>query len=198
MRWLVTLAVALVVAGCGGKPEAKFDSETEELSYLSELSNPTPDQWRRRNVLQEKADLESSRLAREAEHERRAEAAKMRERELSESLDRELASFMKIADADVKKEDWVSASIYYHAVVVRFPDTPEAKRAAEEEKRCDAKAAEIEKREGNSKRLYENATEEERRGQRHIAAVIYGQIARDFPHSKYADKAREGLRRCEQ
>jgi hypothetical protein len=49
---------ALVLSGCGGPPPApevpavKWESRAEELRYLKSLSNPTPEQFRRREKLE--------------------------------------------------------------------------------------------------------------------------------------------------
>ena len=47
MRCVISLILAISVAGCG----TKFKDDREELSYLSALSNPTPDQWKRKQEL---------------------------------------------------------------------------------------------------------------------------------------------------
>lgn len=55
MRFLLSIVVALVlvIPACGGP---KFADEHEELAYLTALSNPTVEQFRRRVELKGKAD----------------------------------------------------------------------------------------------------------------------------------------------
>jgi hypothetical protein len=42
------LLSALVIAGCGGP---SFENEVDEFRYLSSLSNPTPEQWKRKKEI---------------------------------------------------------------------------------------------------------------------------------------------------
>lgn len=49
---LVALAL-IVVAGCSAPPP-KFVDEAQELRYLSALSNPTPEQFLRKEALEQK------------------------------------------------------------------------------------------------------------------------------------------------
>lgn len=46
-RSILTVAILAALAGCGDR----FKSHQEELAYLTALSNPTPDQWKRREEL---------------------------------------------------------------------------------------------------------------------------------------------------
>jgi hypothetical protein len=57
-RIVLALVVAGFVAGCG----SGFKDESEELRYLGSLSNPSPEQWKRREELNKKrADEEEAR-----------------------------------------------------------------------------------------------------------------------------------------
>jgi hypothetical protein len=53
MRTLLYLTLTALALGCGSSPEAKpaFADEYQEYRYLSELANPTPEQWKRREEL---------------------------------------------------------------------------------------------------------------------------------------------------
>jgi TolA-binding protein len=70
LRCLALLVV--LVAGCG----VRWESEAEELSYLQSLSNPTPEQWKRRRVLLQKDAKEAAERDAVAAQERANEDAR--------------------------------------------------------------------------------------------------------------------------
>lgn len=52
MRSVILAAFLLAAIGCGGEPE--YRNEVEEFNYLNSLSNPTLEQFRRRDELMQK------------------------------------------------------------------------------------------------------------------------------------------------
>jgi len=137
------LAIILsLAAGCGSKlGTAKFDSEREEHAYLSSLSNPTPEQWKRKNELTEKIARES------LESSRRAEAAFAAEwnapaavaQRAKEEAERNSAAIKELMESGAEKEGKGEpglACFYYRSIIDKFPNAPEADTARERLKLC--------------------------------------------------------------
>jgi outer membrane protein assembly factor BamD (BamD/ComL family) len=123
-RMLLLGLLALVCAGCGPKAPT-FESEDQELAYLQALSNPTPEQWKRRNFLKEKFDQQEAARIRDIERES--------ERTIEQDKRQHGEKYaMKWADSFGNPPEWPHGAIKaYQAVINGWPDSPEAKRAKE-------------------------------------------------------------------
>jgi hypothetical protein len=104
--------LAVLTMGCGGHAPTgpAFTSEREESAYLESLSNPTPEQWKRREALRAKRKAQE-------------DAINAPEKE---------ANYRKFlleqADMDIKRDPAMAAKGYRY-LIEGYPGTPEAKEA---------------------------------------------------------------------
>jgi hypothetical protein len=65
-RSVVMAAVAVLAIGCNRAPEPPpavvWESALEEHEYLSSLSNPTPEQWKRRKAIAPQVEAEENHI----------------------------------------------------------------------------------------------------------------------------------------
>jgi len=138
----------MMLSGCG----ARFSSESGEHAYLSSLSNPTPEQWQRKNSLTEKLAreaLESLRrekaaasaayndpaaVARRAKEEN--EEADRRAKEQAQRDSERVAELMSGGMEKERKGEPGMACSYYKRVMEEYPNAPEAPAARERLRAC--------------------------------------------------------------
>jgi hypothetical protein len=124
MRTMIVSVLCLAIGvGCGG---AKFADEREELSYLSSLSNPTPEQWKRKKELEEQARSEQSAQEEAIQNDPAHVAARAKERA------DDIAKCVKDARFYEGKGAFMGAIGCWEAARDRYPDSPEAKEAPRE------------------------------------------------------------------
>jgi hypothetical protein len=136
---LLVIALGLSLAGCS--KGTQFDSEAEELAYLSSLSNPTPEQWKRKNALtikvaQEIEARESKQLAAWNDPAAVAQRAKEDAERKKQADDREIMLLMGKGFEKQQNGDPGGACFFFRTVAEKFPNAPEAKTARERLRIC--------------------------------------------------------------
>lgn len=143
---------AMLIAGCGepsspiaapppkvSPPEATrqaeaspFDSEDEERAYLMSLSNPTPEQWKRRNELNRKAERRAEEFAaRVAEAKAKAEAEYRAKRP---------GALMEEAAKHRREGKPNAAIVKLREIAEKYPESPEADGVSRLIEECKAEA----------------------------------------------------------
>jgi hypothetical protein len=132
---LVVIAFTLLttLAGCG----SSFRNEQEELTYLSGLSNPTPEQRQRREDLQHKEVEEGERLSGQVS----GTLARAKKRLADKTSQEELQWSMKQAKEYEARGDLKLSLNSYRFVLKTYPNSPEAQTAAQEIQRIEAQRA---------------------------------------------------------
>jgi hypothetical protein len=156
---VVTLAI-LAMPGCGDR----FTSDKEELAYLSSLSNPSVNQWKRRNDLAAKEiaarlklDEESRELNEQmakvsAAKEAAEQAARQKVLAAQEKAESRARAMAKAKQDDInvtyllgkadeldRESKYDRSLLYYRDVVEKYPADPRAKQAAERIKAIEGK-----------------------------------------------------------
>jgi hypothetical protein len=114
MAWLVCLAILLT--SC----VTKFSSESEELEYLSSLSNPTDAEWVRRSELEQKK-------ASQIRSQQPDDAASVGDDDRKKVADQ----LQRAQSLDSPPDAIFGAMVAYEELIRQWPGTPEARIAAD-------------------------------------------------------------------
>jgi hypothetical protein len=127
---LAAIAVVLTSAGCSGSDTTKpaagaYKDESEEMEYLSSLSNPTLDQFRRLKSLREKAQraIAEEEARREAERVRQqAQRFEEESKEKAKEDEESVARLLERAEQHEAKGDYGVAYLCLKDVKDEYPN----------------------------------------------------------------------------
>jgi len=191
MRY-AALCVLVCLVGCGGGGgSATFSSESEELAYLHAVGSPTPEQWKRRNELQAKADKVAQEERRKAQEFNEAQRAK-EEAETRRVEERKKAIVREdlISEAEIHEggKRYTAAIESYKKLLTRHAGTEEANKAAAKIKAL-GPLAKAELRQQKIDELVGLAKKYEQERSWSTAITAYKELVRDYPNSPEAEAA---------